>query len=295
MTVSSMTGYARAEGALDGAAWFWEARSVNSKGLDIRCRVPPGSDAIDAAARKAAAAVFARGALSLSLQLDRGERQMALKINEAALEQVMALQDALGDRVDPAPPRLDALIAVRGIAETVEPAEDATVAAAREKAILATLADALDRLASARAEEGARLLPVLCEHLETIGRLTAAAAATAEAQPAMLRQRFEQQVADLLEARIGVGEDRLAQEAALLAAKADVREEVDRLASHIEAVRALLDEGGTVGRKLDFLCQELNREANTLCSKAADIALTRIGLDLKAAIEQFREQVQNVE
>lgn len=295
MTVSSMTGYARADGALDGAAWFWEARSVNSKGLDIRCRVPPGSDAIDAAARKAAAAVFARGALSLSLQLDRGERQVALRINEAALEQVMALQDALGGRVDPAPPRLDALLAVRGIAETVEPAEDAAVAAAREKAILATLADALDRLASARAEEGARLLPVLREHLDNIGRLTAAAAATAEAQPAMLRRRFEQQVADLLEARIGVGEDRLAQEAALLAAKADVREEVDRLASHIEAVRALLDEGGTVGRKLDFLCQELNREANTLCSKAADIALTRIGLDLKAAIEQFREQVQNVE
>ncbi len=295
MTVSSMTGYARAEGALDGAAWFWEARSVNSKGLDVRCRVPPGSDAIDAAARKAAAAVFARGGLSLSLQVDRGERQVALRINEAALEQVLALRDALGDRVDPAPLRLDALIAVRGIAETVEPAEDAAVAAAREKAILATLADALDRLASARAEEGARLLLVLREHLETIGRLTAAAAATAEAQPAMLRQRFEQQVADLLEARIGVGEDRLAQEAALLAAKADVREEVDRLASHIEAVRALLDEGGTVGRKLDFLCQELNREANTLCSKAADIALTRIGLDLKAAIEQFREQVQNVE
>ncbi|MYG51040.1 MAG: YicC family protein [Rhodospirillaceae bacterium] len=292
MTVSSMTGYARAEGALDGAAWFWEARSVNGKGLDVRCRVPPGSDAIDAAARKAASA---RGALSLSLQLDRGERRVALKINKAALEQVLALQDALGERVDPAPPRLDALIAVRGIAETVEPAEDAAVAAAREQAILATLADALDRLASARAEEGARLLPVLRGHLENIGRLTAAAAAAAEAQPAMLRQRFEQQVAELLEARIGVGEDRLAQEAALLAAKADVREEIDRLASHAAAAGALLDAGGAVGRKLDFLCQELNREANTLCSKAADIALTRIGLDLKAAIEQFREQVQNVE
>ncbi len=295
MTVSSMTGYARAEGALDGAAWFWEARSVNSKGLDVRCRVPPGSDAIEAAARKAAAGAFARGALSLSLQLDRGERQAVLKIDEAALEQVLALQDALGGRVDPAPPRLDALLAVRGIAEAVEPAEDAAVAAAREKAVLATLADALDRLASARAEEGARLLPVLRGHLDNIGRLTAAASAAAEAQPAMLRQRFEQQVAELLEARIGVGEDRLAQEAALLAAKADVREEIDRLASHIAAAGALLGEGGAVGRKLDFLCQELNREANTLCSKAAGIALTRIGLDLKAAIERFREQVQNVE
>ena len=295
MTVSSMTGYARADGALDGAAWFWEARSVNGKGLDVRCRVPPGSDAIDAAARKAAAGVFARGSLSLSLQLDWGERRAALKINEAALEQVLALQDALGNRVDQAPPRLDALIAVRGIAETVEPAEDAAVAAAREKAILATLADALDRLAVARVEEGARLLAVLRDHLENIERLTAAAAATAEAQPAMLRQRFEQQVAELLEARVGVGEERLAQEAALLAAKADVREEIDRLESHIEAARALLAEGGAIGRKLDFLCQEFNREANTLCSKAADMALTRIGLDLKAAIEQFREQVQNVE
>jgi len=295
MTVSSMTGYARADGALDGASWFWEARSVNNKGLDVRCRVPPGSDAIDAAARKAAAAVFARGALSLSLQLDRGERRVALKIDEAALEQVLALQDALGSRVDPAPPRLDALLAVRGIAETVEPAEDAAVAAAREKAILETLAEALDRLKSARAEEGARLLAVLREHLGNIERLTAAAAASAEAQPAMLRRRFEQQVADLLEARVGVGEERLAQEAALLAAKADVREEIDRLESHNEAARALLDGGGAIGRKLDFLCQELNREANTLCSKAADIALTRIGLDLKAAIEQLREQVQNVE
>ena len=295
MTVSSMTGYARADGALDGASWFWEVRSVNSKGLDVRCRVPPGNDAIDAAARKAAAAVFARGALSLSLQLDRGERQVALKIDEAALEQVLALQDALGGRVDPAPPRLDALIAVRGIAETVEPAEDAAVAAAREKAILETLADALAWLESARAEEGARLLAVLRDHLGNIERLTSVAAASAEAQPAMLRQRFEQQVAELLEARVGVGEERLAQEAALLAAKADVREEIDRLESHIEAARALLDGGGAIGRKLDFLCQELNREANTLCSKAADIALTRIGLDLKAAIEQFREQVQNVE
>ena len=295
MTVSSMTGYARAEGALDGTAWFWEARSVNSKGLDVRCRVPPGSEAIDAAARKAAAGAFSRGALSLSLQIDRGERQAALRINETALEQVLALQGALGERVDPAPPRLDTLMTIRGIAETVEQAEDAAAVAARERAILDTLADAFEGLAAARAEEGARLLTLLRAHLAGIEALAAAAAETAEAQPAMLRQRLEKQVADLLEARVGVGEERLAHEAALLAAKADVREEIDRLASHIAAAGALLDEGGAIGRKLDFLCQELNREANTLCSKAADIALTRIGLDLKAAIEQLREQVQNVE
>ena len=295
MTVSSMTGYARAEGALDGTAWFWEARSVNSKGLDVRCRVPQGSEAIDAAARKAAAGVFTRGALSLSLQIDRGERQAALRINETALEQVLALQGALGNRVDPAPPRLDTLMTIRGIAETVEQAEDAAAVAARERAILDTLADAFEGLAAARTEEGARLLALLRAHLAGIEALAAAAAETAEAQPAMLRQRLETQVADLLEARVGVGEERLAHEAALLAAKADVREEIDRLASHIAAAGALLDEGGAIGRKLDFLCQELNREANTLCSKAADIALTRIGLDLKAAIEQLREQVQNVE
>ena len=295
MTVSSMTGYARAEGALDGAAWFWEARSVNSKGLDVRCRVPAGCEAIDVAARKAAACAFARGGLSLSLQVDRGERQVALRINEAALEQVLALQDTLEDRVDSAPPRLDVLMAIRGIAETVEQAEDPAAVAARETAILDTLDAAFEGLAAARAEEGARLRTLLRGHLAGIERLATAAAATAEAQPAMLRQRFEQQVADLLEARIGVGEDRLAQEAAMLAAKADVREEIDRLASHVAAAGTLLDEGGAIGRKLDFLCQELNREANTLCSKAADIALTRIGLDLKAAIEQFREQVQNVE
>ncbi len=295
MTVSSMTGYARAEGALDGAAWFWEARSVNSKGLDIRCRVPPGSEAIDVAARKAAAGAFTRGALSLSLQVDRGERQVALRIDEAPLEQVLALQDALGDRIDPAPPRLDVLMAIRGIAETAEQAEDPAAVAAREAAILATLDAAFEGLAAARAEEGARLLTLLRGHLAGIERLAAAAGATAEAQPAMLRRRLEAQVADLLEARVGVGEERLAHEAALLAARADVREEIDRLASHVAAAGALLDEGGAIGRKLDFLCQELNREANTLCSKAADIALTRIGLDLKAAIEQLREQVQNVE
>lgn len=295
MTVSSMTGYARAEGALGGTAWFWEARSVNSKGLDVRCRVPTGCEAIDAAARKAAAGAFTRGALSLSLQIDRGERQAALRINETALEQVLALQGALGERVDPAPPRLDALMTIHGIAETVEQAEDSAAVAARERAILDTLADAFEGLAAARTEEGARLLALLRAHLAGIEALAAAAAETAETQPAMLRQRLEKQVADLLEARVGVGEERLAHEAALLAAKADVREEVDRLASHVAAAGALLDEGGAIGRKLDFLCQELNREANTLCSKAADIALTRIGLDLKAAIEQFREQVQNVE
>ena len=295
MIVSSMTGYARAEGALNGTAWFWEARSVNSKGLDVRCRVPPGSEAIEVAARKTAAAAFARGSLSLSLQVDRGERQVALRINEAALEQVLALQDSLGDRVDPAPPRLDVLMAVRGIAETVERPEDPAAVAAREKAILDTLDDAFEGLAVARAEEGARLLALLRGHLAEIGRLADAAGVAAEAQPALLRQRLEKQVAELLEARVGVGEERLAQEAALLAAKADIREEIDRLASHVSAAGALLDEGGAIGRKLDFLCQELNREANTLCSKAADIALTRIGLDLKAAIEQFREQVQNVE
>lgn len=295
MTVSSMTGYARAEGALDGVTWFWEVRSVNSKGLDIRCRVPSGHEAADAAARDAVSKMFKRGSVSLSLQIDRGERQIELQINEAALDQVLALQASLGDRVDPSPPRLDVLLSVRGIAETVERAEDEEVVSRRDASILDTLQTALESLKAARAEEGARLNAVLQEQLSEIARLTTEAAATAEAQPAMLRTRMEKQVAELLEAKIGVSEERLAHEAALLASKADVREEIDRLHSHVEAATELLATDGPTGRKLDFLCQEFNREANTLCSKATDIALTRIGLDLKAVIEQFREQVQNVE
>jgi len=295
MTVSSMTGYARADGAQDGVSWFWEARSVNSKGLDIRCRVPSGHDAIDAAARDAVGKAFKRGSISLNLQVERGERHVDLKINEAALDQVLALQRELGDRIDAAPPRLDALLSLRGIAETVEQEEDPARAETRQQTILSDLASALEHLAHNRREEGGRLLAVLRDQLGEIGRLTDAAAETAEAQPALLRERLAKQVAELLEARVGVGEDRLAQEAALLASKADVREEIDRLRSHVEAAGALLNTGGVVGRKLDFLCQEFNREANTICSKASDIALTRIGLDLKATIEQFREQVQNVE
>jgi len=295
MTLASMTGYARSEGAQDGVSWYWEARSVNSKGLDVRCRVPPGHEAQDAAAREAAGKAFKRGSVSLSLQIDRGERKTELKINDAALDQILALQRSLGKRVDSAPPRLDILLSVRGIAETAELPEDEETLARRDGAIRNTLTDALARLADARGAEGSRLLTVLQGQLEDIARLTADAAGVAETQPVQLRARLEQQVADLLEAKIGVSEERLAQEAALLAGKADVREEIDRLNSHIEAATALLEAGGVVGRKLDFLCQEFNREANTLCSKATDIALTRIGLDLKAVIEQFREQVQNVE
>lgn len=295
MTISSMTGYARAEGAQDGICWFWEVRSVNSRGLDIRCRVPSGHDAFDAAARDAISKAFTRGAVSLNLQIERGSQQVDLKINETALEQLLALQRDLGERIDSAPLRLDALLNLRGIAEAIEKKEDPATADARQQAILLDLSKALEQLAGNRREEGARLLNILYDQLRKIGRLTEAAAETAETQPAHLRERLAKQVAELMEARIGVSEDRLTQEAALLALKADVREEVERLRSHVVAATALLDTGGVVGRKLDFLCQEFNREVNTICSKASNIALTRIGLDLKATIEQFREQVQNVE
>ncbi len=271
MTISSMTGYARAEGVRDGICWFWEIRSGNSKGLDIRCRVPFGHDAVDAPARDAVGKVFTRGSVSLNLQIEHGNQQVDLKINETALGQLLALQRDLGDRIDSAPLRLDALLNLRGIAEAVEKKEDAETADVRREAILLDLSKALEQLAESRRQEGARLLEVLYDQMRKIGRLTEAAAETAETQPAILRERLAKQVADLMEARIGVSEDRLAQEA------------------------ALLDAGGVVGRKLDFLCQEFNREVNTICSKAGDIALTRIGLDLKATIEQFREQVQNVE
>jgi uncharacterized protein (TIGR00255 family) len=273
-----MTGFARAEGVNDTYGWAWEIKSVNSKGLDVRFRLPPGHDALDQTIRKAVARRFKRGAVSVALSLDRVAAAPAFRINEDLLNEVVALHQNLSGKVDPTPPRLEGLLAVRGIVETVEEEEAEAARTARIEAMTATLGEALGALADMRAAEGKRLLDYLASHLGEIERLAGEAEATAAMQP---------------EARMP--EERLVQEAALLAAKADVREELDRLEAHVAAARDLLAGDGAVGRKLDFLCQELNREANTLCAKSSDLELTRIGLALKAAIEQLREQVQNVE
>jgi len=293
--VASMTGFARAEGALGVASWAWEARSVNAKGLDVRVRLPAGHDRLEPAVREAAGKAFKRGALNLSLTLERAEAGPRYRIDRDFLDELIALHDELRRKVDPAPPRLDALLQVRGVVEPEERAGDEEDRDALDAALVDTLDEALAALAATRAEEGARLEAILAAQLDEMTELADAAAATAAAAPEALRERIAEQVAALMSADRNLPEERIAQEAALLAARADVREELDRLAAHFASAREMLAAGGPVGRRLDFLCQELNREANTLCSKAQDVELTRLGLALKAAIEQFREQVQNVE
>jgi uncharacterized protein (TIGR00255 family) len=290
-----MTGFARREGGDDAVTWTWEAKSVNAKGLDVRVRVPTGLDALEPRVRAAVPNYCARGSVNVSLSVDRGARGMTLQVNRDILDQVLALSDEVRRRVDADRPRTDGLLGLRGVLETVEAAEAEDVRSAREARMAADLDGLLADLAAVRRDEGARMAETVGGHLAELERLAAEARSTAEVQPEALRQRLRRQVADLLDAQVGVPEERLAQEAAILASKADVREELDRLDAHVASARELLNGGGVIGRRLDFLCQELNREANTLCSKAQDVALTNIGLALKNTVEQLREQVQNIE
>ncbi|MGC2855686.1 YicC/YloC family endoribonuclease [Novispirillum sp. DQ9] len=302
MTVSSMTGFARAHAeqaappTCPPLAWTWEARSVNGKGLDVRLRLPPGYEALEIPAREAATRRFSRGniTLSLSVQVRADAAPAAVQVNEALLRQLMDMARDLPPHV--APPTFDGLLAVRGVLVAAdETAMDEDTRAAHEAAVLRSLDDALAALAAARDDEGARLAGVLAGHLATVEALTAQAADTAQMRPEAARERLRAQVQALLEASPALPEDRLAQECAVLATKLDVREELDRLTAHVAQARELMAATGACGRRLDFLCQEFNREANTLCSKAQDTTLTRIGLDLKAVIDQLREQVQNIE
>jgi uncharacterized protein (TIGR00255 family) len=289
--LASMTGFARTAGSVDGIAWTWEVRSVNGRGLDVRLRLPPGCDAMEPALREAAGRVLRRGNVSATLTLQR-ETTTRLAPDPAALEQAVTLACALAARIPGAPPpRAEALLMLPGVLRPAA-AEDlsAQADAFREGFMLA-----LEGLATARREEGVRLGGVLAGLLAEIAALRATAVEHAAGQPAAHRARLVETLRDLLRDTQGLPEERIAQEVALLAARSDVREELDRLAGHIEAARALLAEGATVGRRLDFLVQEFNREANTLCSKSASLALTATGLALKAAIEQLREQVQNIE
>jgi len=295
VSIVSMTGFAREEGADEGAQWIWEARSVNARGLDIRCKLPPGLDRLEAPVREAISARAKRGNVSVNLTLSRRAGEGALRVNRALLDEVIRLRDALGDIVDPAPPRLEALLAVRGIVELAEDERDEAAETARDAVLLASLERTLNTMSAMRREEGARLAAIFADQIAELTKLAKSASETAAVQPDAIKARLAEQVAALMEADPGLPEERLAQEAALLAAKADVAEELDRLRAHIAAVSDLMSTGEAVGRRLDFLCQELNREANTLCAKSSDIDLTNIGLALKAAIERLREQVQNVE
>ncbi|ABC21233.1 YicC/YloC family endoribonuclease [Rhodospirillum rubrum] len=295
MALSSMTGFARTQGALGPQTWVWEARSVNGKGLDIRLRLPPGGDALDQPARRAVAERFKRGSISLGLTMTSDDQEQAYRVNEPLLKKLLAVTRELAmDGVDR--PRMDGLLGLRGVLEPVGQAEEEGVREAREAAQLRSLEATLDALALARSEEGGRLAGVLAGHLEVLEDLRAQAANAEALRPDMVRARLRRQMADLLEAAPdALPEERLAQELALLAVKADIREELDRLGAHLEGARELLTRGEAMGRRLEFLSQELNREANTLCSKSSDVALTRIGLDMKAVIDQFREQILNIE
>ncbi len=296
MGLSSMTGFARVEGRTGDWAWSWEARSVNGKGLDIRLRIPPGFEGIELPARQRATQLLRRGNVTLNLTAARMQGQAAWKINIEALEQVLAFLPELRRRVhDATPPSLDGILGLRGVLESVEnvplAGPDETLQAALVDGLDSTLAAMVDM----RRDEGGRLAVLLAGQLDDIEALCGQAGGLAATQPVALRDRLLEQVRALIESSPPLPEDRIIQEVALLAAKADVREELDRLHAHIEAARALVAAVEPVGRKLDFLCQEFNREANTLCSKSTLVPLTRIGLDLKAAVEQMREQVQNIE
>jgi uncharacterized protein (TIGR00255 family) len=295
VTIASMTGFARRQGSLDEFLWAWELKCVNGRNLEVRCRFPNGFEALDGFVRAACAERLKRGNLSITLTADDKQTAPTFRVNEAALAQIARLLEGLKGRIEAAPPRLDGLIGLKGVLEIEEQEVAPEVAERRIQAMQADFVACLADLQQARLEEGKKLGVITRQHLSEIERLGKAAAGSAAAQPAALRERLAKQIAELLPPSVSLPDERLAQEVALLAAKADVREELDRLTAHVAAVRGLLDQGGAIGRRLDFLCQEFNREANTLCSKADDLALTNLGIELKAAIEQLREQAQNIE
>jgi uncharacterized protein (TIGR00255 family) len=291
MALSGMTGFARSEGAHGGWTWAVEARSVNGRNLEVRFRAPPGFEGLDRIAREAAQARFQRGQVTIGVQAKRATGA-GVVVNTEQLERYLSLGQPLVDAAKASPPDVAALLALPGVVETSTD-EDPETRAALEEAMAASINTALDALKASRQAEGAALTPVLNGQIERIEALVKTAGAEAAGQPAVIKERWVRRMAELVGE--GAYEDRIVQEAAATAVKADVREELDRLGAHIAAARALMADKAAAGRRLDFLMQEFMREANTLCSKSATTALTAVGLDLKAVIEQLREQVQNVE
>ena len=295
ISLSSMTGFARASGSNSAAGWSWELKSVNGRALDIRCRLPQGLERLDPAVRTAVSARLKRGNVTVGLRLSQAPEAAAMRVNRAWLDELIALAAAYRAQESVAPPRLDGMLALRGVIESAERPEGDAASAQDDAALLETLETALAELVLERQAEGAQLAATLTERIEEIAALTRQAEALVPSRQEALGVRLREQVAALVDAGAPVPEDRLAAELAMLAVKIDVTEEIDRLKSHCAAAARHLQEDGAVGRKLDFLAQEFNREANTLCSKASHAALTDVGLAIKAAIDQFREQVQNVE
>lgn len=295
MGVHSMTGFARAEGRDGTVDWIWEAKSVNGRGLDLRCRIANGLEALEPELRKAVTARFKRGNITINLHLLRQAGTPQVRVNRELLDDLIALAGEYRGAEGIERPGLDGLLALRGVIEPVEKIEEDSDCAAREQAISVSMAELLDELSKARAAEGASLSEIVGTQLVAMESLRRRAGESAALRPEAVKARLKAQVSTLLEAGAPLAEERIAQELAILAVKTDIREELDRLGTHIAAAKALVLEGSVIGRKLDFLAQELNREANTLCAKSSDAQLSDIGLELKAVIDQFREQVQNIE
>jgi uncharacterized protein (TIGR00255 family) len=295
MALSSMTGFARGQGVAGAYGWVWEIRSVNAKGMDLRLRLPPGWDAIEPTLRARAAEVLARGTLHATLNVDREGAAPVVKVNEQVLQAVIGTLGSLAGRVEAEPARLDGILAIKGVIEVTDAAEREDERAAAQAAVVKGFDGALADLTKMRRHEGEALGRVLGARLNEISALVARAEAAPGRKPEAIKARLAEQIANLLESSERFDADRLHQEAILLASKADIREELDRLVAHVAQASKMLRDGGAVGRRLDFLAQEFNRETNTLCAKANDLELTNIGLELKSLVEQFREQVQNLE
>jgi uncharacterized protein (TIGR00255 family) len=296
MALNSMTGFARADGSEGAARWHWEIRSVNGRGLDVRSRLPSGYDALEAQLREAVGKRIVRGSLNVTLVVDQAEAEVEIRLNERALGQVLAAAGRVAELTGSAPPSAEALLAIRGVLEVVDRSADEAVAQRRSASVLASFVTALDRLREARAGEGARLSSIIERQLDAIEQIVSRVETLPSRRPDAVAARLRESVQRLLDQTgASLDPDRLHQEAVMVATRADVEEELKRLTAHVAAARDLLASSEPAGRKLDFLSQEFNREANTLCSKSNDVEMTRLGLELKAIIDQMREQVQNIE
>ncbi len=295
MALSSMTGFAQSSGEKDGLHWQWEIKSVNGKALDIRFRLPSGFEGLETAARASLSQHIKRGNLQVVLTTSGTIAADTVVVNEAVLEQVLGIAERLRDRIGGMPLNAEALMGLRGVLDVVQPLQSEAEMESRVNGVRQSLEVAAKALDKARREEGARLANVLSFQLDKIESLTIAARDCPARSVEAIKARLKEQVARLLETGATFDPDRLHQEAIMISTRADIQEELDRLFGHVEAARALMASPEPAGRKFDFLAQEFNREANTLCSKALDKTLTNIGLELKTVIDQMREQVQNIE
>jgi uncharacterized protein (TIGR00255 family) len=295
MALSSMTGFARSHGASGPYTFEWELKSVNAKGFDLRMRLPPGWDDLESVAKKRAGEVLSRGTVYANLSVKRTTPSSMVRINEDVLASIVKVAGVLAGRIDAVAPSIDGLLSIKGVIEVVEPESNE----AEDKAAKAAAAEAFDQalveLTAMRQREGVTLGHILSQRMDEIERLAERAESAPGRKPEAIKARLAEQIATLLDSSDRFDPDRLNQEALLIAAKADIREELDRIASHIAQAREMIAKGGPIGRRLDFLAQEFNREVNTCCSKSNDLELTNTGLEMKNVVEQFREQVQNLE